>query len=503
MNVDLGSAVAGVSIAISVIDDYMQELYRIERIPHSIPLQRTIGGSDFDLTVLLDAPRFEMAKPAAADPYTRLLLTGTVEVRPAGQLNNPPEVHALDAKALLTLVKLPQAEVGLRYDGVDGTPSDPLTAADIDGLFTNPLVGALLDGIRLSAARQLIEGLGASIPGGNIPVDSWGFELTLMPAATDTIDSFAATVALLGSAEPGLRESFVPTNQGLAIAFNRSFLDLMLSIGADNKVGTTVEGAEILEPLILEMTDDSVQVDGHAERAVRIFPDVNVSFVGPMHPLLVRGTTVMSFNMDDVVVDIDESDEIFYTVFKWFVTILAGALLFTGFASLTIVGIALWATVVQKAWNADVEIGNAPNFLRDSLAASLGAQLSLLAETLDDDSTVGQLRIDSTPDSVQVAQGNMVFVAQILVVPLTARLASAEYSKKLRRFAIFELEDGRRFRAQELARMMASGKITVPGFHQVNSNYIRANPDDAEANNLLRTFKSNATTEAVLRSVHH
>ena len=500
MNIDLGSAVAGVSIAISVMDDYIQELYRIERIPHSMTLQGTIAGTDVDLTVLLDSPRFEMEKPSGADPYTRLLLTGTVEVRPAGQPNDPPEVHALDTKALLTLVKLPNAEVGLRYTGVDGTPSDPLTAADIDGLFTNPVMGALLDGIRLSAARQLIEGLSASIPGGSIPVESWGFELTLTPAANDTVDSFAATVALLGSAEPELRESFVPANQGIAIAYNRSFLDLMLSIGADDKVGTTVGDAKILD-LTLAMTDDSVQVDGHAEREVTVFPNVNVSFVGPMHPLLVRGTTLMTFDMADVEVDIDESDEIFYTVFKWFTTILAGALLFTGFASLTILGIALWATVVQKAWNADVEIGNAPNFLRDSLAASLGAQLSLLAQTLDDDTPVGQLRIDSTPDSLQVVQGNMVFFAQILVVPLAMKMVAAEYSKKLRRFAIFELEDGRRFRAQELARLMASGKIAIPGFHQVNSNYVRANPDNAEANNLLHSFKTNLTSEAVLPSV--
>ena len=280
MNVDLGSAVAGVSIAIAVMDDYMGELYRIERIPHSIPLRRTIAGNDIDLTLLLDPPRFEMAKPSGVDPYTRLLLTGTVEVRPAGQPNDPPEVHALDAQALLTLVKLPQAEVGLRYDGVDGAPSDPLIAADIDGLFANPLVGALLDGIRLTAARELIEGISASIPGGSIPVDSWGFELTLMPAATDTVDSFVMAVALLGSAAPALRESFVPANQGLAIAYNRSFLDLMLSIGADAKVGTTVEGAKILD-LTLAMTDDSVQVDGHAEREVTVFPNVNISFLGP------------------------------------------------------------------------------------------------------------------------------------------------------------------------------------------------------------------------------
>ena len=276
----------------------------------------------------------------------------------------------------------------------------------------------------------------------------------------------------------------------------------MLSIGAADKVGTEVDDAEI-QALTLVMTDDSVQVDGQAEREVTIFPNVNISFKGPMHPLLVRGTTVMSFNMDDVKVEIDQSDEIFYTVFKWFVTILAGALLFTGFGSLTIAGIALWATVVQKAWSADVDIENAPNVLRDSLAASLGAELSKLAESLDEETAVGQLRIDSTPDSLVVVGGSMVFTAQILVVPMTARLATAEYSKKLRRFVIFELEDGRRFRAQELARLMALGKITVPGFHQVNSNYIRANHDDVVANNLLKTFKSNPTTEPVLKNARH
>ena len=502
MNVDLGNAMAGVAIAIPVIDDYMKELHRIGRFPHSLVLQRTIGGIDRDLTVLPDPPGFEMVKPGGADPYTRMILTGTVEVRPAGQPNAPPEVHTLDAKALLTFVMLPLAEVGLRYDGADGTPSAPLTAADIDALFTDPTVSALIDGIHFPGARQLIEGLSESIPGGAIPPESLESEVVLMPAAEGTIDSVAVTVALLGTPVPDLLESFIPENQGLAVAYNRSFLDLVLSIGAADKVGTEVDDAEILG-LTLVMTDDSVQVDGQAEREVTIFPNVNISFKGPMHPLLVRGTTVMSFNMDDVKVEIDQSDEIFYTVFKWVVTILAGALLFTGFGSLTIAGIALWATVVQKAWSADVDIENAPNVLRDSLAASLGAELSKLAESLDEETAVGQLRIDSTPDSLVVVGGNMVFAAQVLVVSMTAKLANAEYSKKLRRFVIFELEDGRRFRAQELARLMALGKITVPGFHQVNRNYIRANHDDVVANNLLKTFKSNPTTEPVLKNVRH
>jgi hypothetical protein len=97
-----------------------------------------------------------------------------------------------------------------------------------------------------------------------------------------------------------------------------------------------------------------------------------------------------------------------------------------------------------------------------------------------------------------VVEGNMVLFAQILVIPIETMMQSAEYSKSLRRFVIFELQDGRRFRAQELARLMKAGKVTVPGFHQVAGDYLRANPDDLEANNLLQQFKANETSEVVV-----
>jgi hypothetical protein len=101
---------------------------------------------------------------------------------------------------------------------------------------------------------------------------------------------------------------------------------------------------------------------------------------------------------------------------------------------------------------------------------------------------------------LRVVNSHLIFLAQVLVAPRTMQLVAAEYSKKLRRFVIFELEDGRRFRAQELARLMATGKVTVPGFHQVREKYIRANPDNVAANNLLKTFKANLTPEVVLRN---
>lgn len=511
MNINLGDADAGVAIAISVISDYMVELQRIGNLPASVAFQRTIGGLPVDITVLLDAPVFELARPANRAPYTRLLLTGTIESRPAGLPNVPPITFPLDTAVLLTLVLVPAdpvAQIGFRYDGVDGTPSPPVTSADIDEIFNGPDVATVLNETRIDIPRTLVEGLNVSRFGDPpaVAANDWDVKLTLMPAGSDTVDAFAVTAAAPSlDAAPPLTESFMLPNTGLAVAYNRAFLDLMLERGGNAQEGQTVDDAEV-RTLEMEMSDTAIEITkGHVVRPVDtpiidILPDVDIRFHGPMVPSLVRGTTGIAFDASAIKIDIDDSDEVFIFVAKWFLTIGAAALLFTGWASLTALGILLWITLVQKAWNGDAELDNAPNVLRDSLATALGAQLSLLADALDDDTDVGELRIDATPDSLLVLEGNVLLFAQILVVPLRAGMRAAEYSNKLRRFVIFELEDGRRFRAQELARLMKAGKITVPGFHQVAGNYLRANPDDVRANNLLQTSKENLTSEVVVKS---
>jgi hypothetical protein len=493
MHINLGGAVAGAATAISVLDEYFQELYRIERIPPSVSITQGV----VELTLLLDVPRFEMVTPATGDPYTRLLLTGSVERHFGG---GPPEVFPLDLKARLNLVALPGATVGVQFGGVDGAPSAPLTPGDVQGLFAGPVFFPLLDGIRIPSGQRIIAGLTGLDPRFDIPVASWAFDVTLMPAGSDAVDSFVASIGLL-DARPALRESFVPEGQEFAIAFSQWFLDFILDMGAKAQEGQDVGGGKIEAPLEIFMNADSIQVDGSAVKEVPwILPDVAVSFVGPMHPFLVRGTTVMGFDMDDIEIDVGDFAEAFYWVAKWFLTVFAGVALVSGVGSLTVVGILTWMTLVQVAWNADVAIGNAPNLVRDGLANALGSGLAALSESLDDETALGQVRVDSTPDSLRVVDSHLIFLAQVLVSPRTMQLVAGEYSKKLRRFVIFELEDGRRFRAQELARLMASGKVRVPGFHQVRQSYIRANPDNAEANNLLREFKANLTSEVVVRN---
>lgn len=518
MNVDLGDAEAGVAVAISVIDDYIGELARVGRLRREFLLKRTFGTLLLDVTVAIDVPRFELVTPPATDPYTRLAITGTIEARPEGQPQSDPlATFDLDANVKLALVLVPDVVepgstelpspnpvVGLQYQGVDGTPSEPVTAADLDEIFTTGDVADLLAGTRIDLAGPLVAGLNPILfPDPTTPDPAtWSVSLVLMPTADGTDDAFACLVGRPGTgATPVVRESFVAAQTGMAVVYSRAFLDEVLGAGADEVEGTTVEGAKITS-LDLRMGDEAMLVDGKGVRPVWwVMPDVDFTFDGPIVPQLVRGTTAMHFDVDGVDLDVDDSDEIFYKIAKWFSTIVAGALLFTGIGWLAGVGIALWFTAVQGFWGADVEIGNAKNTVRESLAAALGVELAQLSEALDDDRDVDGIRIDATPDSLVVVGGNMVFLAQILVLSIERRMRTAEYSKKLRRFAIFELDDGRRFRAQELARLMQAGKIAVPGFHHVDGDHVRADPDDVDANNLLRRYRSNITEEPVVKTV--
>jgi hypothetical protein len=510
MNVGLGDADAAVGIGLEVVTDFLAVLMRIGRLPNRQELTRDFGGQTFNVVVLLDPPTFELVTAGPDAPRTRLHLTGTIEARPASDPGADPITFPLDAAVRLTIVKTadPIPAIAFSYDGVDGTPAFPVTADDIDAFMTGPEVQQVLADTKLPIADSLVEGLNASrFPDETTrPADSdWSVQLTLTPASADTVDAFAVSAGPPGTlATLAVTESFVAPRTGLAVAYNRSFLDLVLERGAAAKRGTTVDEAEVTS-LDMSMADNGIQITGHVVREIDtpiidIAPDVDIDFDGVAIPRLIRGTTGLTMDTSGIDVDVDDVDEVFYGALRWVLTIGAAALLFTGVGVLTLAGIALWATVVQFVWNKAADLDNAPNVLRDNLAASLGAQLSLLAASLDDSTPAGALTVDGTPDSALVVEGNIVLFAQVIIRSMQARLRSAEYSHKLRRFAIFELDDRRKFRAQELARLMKAGKISVSGFHHVGGKYVRSDHDNSAANNLLQSFKANETSEVVVKN---
>lgn len=512
MNVDLGNADAGVALSLDVINDFLNRLRRIGRLPDRVEFDREFGGQIFNVVVLIDNLHFEMITTGPDSPRTVLRLSGNIEARPANDPGAVPLVFPLDALVRLTIILVPGTgvpDVGFRYDGVEQAPAPPVTEADIDAFMTGPDIQGVLNQTRLAIAANLVAGLNASrFPIQAIrPADAdWSVGLTLTPAGVDTVDAFVVSAAPPGvGANLGITESFVLPRTGLGVAYSRSFLNLMLERGAAAQESQTVGGAEITS-LTMKMADSGIEIHGHVVRKIDtplidIAPDVDIDFDGIAIPQLIRGTTAMTMDTSGIVVDVDDTDEIFYGALQWVLTIGASALLFTGVGSLTAIGIGLWLTAVQSAWNGAVELDNAPNVLRESLAASLGAQLGVLADSLDDSTPAGDLAVQGTPDSMAVSNGNFVFFAQVIIAALDTRMRSAEYSSKLRRFAIFELADLRRFRAQELARLMKLGVVKVSGFHDVDGDFVRSDHDNVASNNLLETYKSNETREVVVANV--
>jgi hypothetical protein len=512
MRVNLGDSDAAVGISLGVITDYIAEMARLGELPNRLELERDFNGQAFQVVVFLDPPSFEMVTAGSATPRTILHLTGSIEARPTADPTADPLVVALSAAVRLTLVLVPAdpvAEVSLHYEGVEGQPSFPITAEDIDAFMTSPEVSGLINNITLPLADDLVAGLSElrfPPPSPQPAASEWAVVLTLTPAAgDDTVDAFAISVGPPGTtAMPSVTESFVAPRTGLAVVYNRPFLDLLLGQGARATEGTAVSGA-VVQQLTMRMADTGISITGHVVKEIDtpifdIAPDVDVYFSGIAVPQLVRGTIAISMDTSAIGVDVDDSDENFYGALRWVLTIGASVLLFTGVGWLTAVGIGLWLTAVQFAWDGAADLENAPGVLRQNIGAIVGAKLSLLADALDESTPAGDLTVDGTPDSVAVADGCMVFYAQVIIQSIQARMRSAEYSRKLRRFAIFELSDRRRFRAQELARLMAAGKIAVSGFHHVNGDYVRADHDKSEANNLLQSFEENETTEMVVRN---
>lgn len=511
MNVDLGNADAAVGISLSVITDFLRELTRLGRLPDRLEFDRDIGGQPSHIIVLLEPFDFVMITQGPDSPRSVLRILGTIEIRPASDPNAPPLTVPLEAAAKLSVILIdaePVAEIGFRYDGIDGTPSPAEITTDLDNFMNSSEIQAVLTNTRLPIADSLVQGLNNTRfidPNTRPEASEWNVQVTLTPAGSDSVDAFVVSASPPGTtATLTITESFVAPRTELAIAYNRNFLDMVLARGAAAKVGQEVDGAKVTS-LSMSMANNGIQITGHVIRAIDtpvidVAPDVDIDFDGVAIPILIRGTTGMTMDTSGITVDVDDSDEIFYGALRWVITIGASSLLFTGVGSLTALGILLWITLVQKVWNSAVELDNAPNVLRDNLGAGLGAQLSLLADSLDDSTPAGELTVDGTPDSAFVVNGNMVLFAQVIISSMMARLRSAEYSHQLRRFVIFELDDRRKFRAQELARLMQDGKIVVSGFHQVNGKYVRSDHDNLAANNLLKVFKSNETREVVVRN---
>lgn len=487
MAVDLGDAQVGVVIGVAVFDDVITEMFAVGALPATFTFERDVGvlGS-VRVTVLFDVPSLVLGRRPGQDLRTELHLTGTIEVRPQGEPDTPPTLTLpLDIQVYLDAVLVPVAGaapvLGLTYGGL-AEPSGPFSESDVNDLFAEPAIADALAALQIDVLAPVIDGVGPILfpdIGDRPPDDGWSTGVTMLaaesPSELDAVGVFLAVPG--GIATPVVTTSPLPALTGFGIVYNRSFLDLAFGQAAAAQEGEAIEGA-IIERLSIEMLDTAVNVDGRATQG-----SATITFVGPIVPSLVPGTIVLHQDTSGVDVDVDvpwwQDVLLFFRFIPVFYPILIPAALLNP----------EW-----DVWAGAAEIAAAPGQVRSGLATAFAGSLTSLSQGLEVAAGVGSVSLEATPDSSRIENGHFLFFAQTFVRVLTEPIANAYFSRVLKRFVQYELASGRLFKASELARLVAIGKIVTPGFHQVRRKYMRADPDPRLANNLEESFGLNLAT---------
>jgi hypothetical protein len=225
-------------------------------------------------------------------------------------------------------------------------------------------------------------------------------------------------------------------------------------------------------------------IDGRAERDGGI-----VTFSGPIEMALIRGTDVFAVDTSGVDVDVD---------LPWYLDILLfftgpiGGILTLGLGAL--IGEAILSSKDTSSGEVHADLAAIPNLVRGGIANTLRSELDVLTEALHVEGDFGELAVMSSNDQSIIEDGSLGVFAQVLMNPISDLIIDGVYSKQLRRFAEFRLAGGRQFSASELSRFVDGEMITTPGYHAVHRvfgdelRFMRADPDDALANNLSERF---------------
>lgn len=485
---NIGDADIGLVLAVSLFDELFTAMHREGVFPDRIVTTVATPLGSMDATILLDAPTFEVVDNNT-EIYTRLHLTGRVELRfpdDATLINDLPLDTSVRLAATLFEVAGAAPVLGLTYGGVDDPPAQPLTAEMVDEAFTSGPVADILDQFQLDLLAPMIAAVGNQrFPAGNAPApDEWDTDILLLPADGNNWDSIGLYVGLPGTLNVlGDVVSFMPERTELGLIFSRELLDTVLETAAEAQEGEDIQGAE-LTSLELSMADTAILINGQAERDGGV-----VTFQGPIRVALVRGGDF--FAADTSGIDVD-TDLPWWADLLLFITGPAGGALTLGLGWL--LGEAIRAGTGTDLREVSRDVALIPTLVRGGIADAVEESLAALASGLQTTGALGAVRAFSTTEGSVTAEGHIMVLAQVFLNPFTAGITTGMFSRRLRRFVEFGLDNGRQFASTELARLVDEGMITTPGYQAVNRRsgtdlrYMRAIPDSRFSNNLQRRF---------------
>lgn len=490
---NLGKAQAGVLLSIPLLEEYMRALRRIELIPPTMTFQVNVFGANVDAVLALDPPEYRLAADGGTTK-ARLHLTGPITI--AGK-----QVLQLDTWVLLTPILKPDPDplkaprLGFRYDGVDVSPSPPITDQMIDDEFQNPPMSTVIEGISIPVLGPLINNIGPVLFPQTPPPAAglWPAASKLMLGTGNDLDSVGVFVALPGEdPTPTDDQSLFPSLTEYGLVLSRTFMDTTLDAQAKADEGDQGGGIEVTK-LKISMGDNDIRIDGKAKK-----DSATVTFKGPVNFQLIRGSTQFAVDASGINVDVDLpwwADVLRFVLGSPFVTIPT-------FGIVRILGDLVLATQGTSLNAIEAEIAGVPSLVQGTVAGSMASGLEVLALGLNAISGVGEIEAASTPDQSRVIKGHVAVFAQVFLNKLTERIVDGTWSTRNQRISYLKLQGGRWFDASELARIAGMELIETPGYHSVKpyvrhadtttpeyvQGHMRDNPDLSKQDNLLERF---------------
>lgn len=473
---DIGNAKLAFGLSINLFDDILKGLHAKNVFPKQLEVEQEINIIDklnatIFLTVDNDPPNFYLDTQTAGEPYTRLEISGRVTPKIAFAGETSPDLFTIEFSAAVRVnIKLRKITgmapvIFLEYGGAVFM-SDPFEKKFIDDIFNKEEVKRAIESVQLDVLKPIIEGLSDVYYFGK--PESERPRIDIFPVAmqlqySNGINAPAITLFIGTPDDPMNKDAF-------GVSILPGYSEFMMHVGPELIERVKEKGKAKIEEMIksyssVNLTNYTLEINNNqVDISARIDESNTGSYAnmsGYFHFKHVPGMEVMFMDGSKVKVDVELPWWLDFIAF--FVDDLGDAIRY-----------------------AEQDV---PDIMQDTIKVFVNDFMKKLDDSLQlEDLEFEGVPIEVYPQEIVLEDNSITANIQILIQPRTEHLKSASYGKLLDKFIYFELESGRKYYVEDLAKFMQKGLITIPGYHQVGGRYLRANPDSKESNNLERLY---------------
>ena len=413
-------------------------------------------------------PEFSIRERANGSYYTALGIKGNVDLKISSPTAESPILHTfkIAADVIVNIVLKPQGnnkadKIGLEFGGLENVVS-PLGREQVQDMVDQSGISAIIDGFELDALSPLIDGIEKVLFFGQSssnfpPRHEYMTKVKLMKGGGSFTDAIGIFVGLPSDQfTSGNLPSFVPTYSEVSMTMSEGLITAMTE-NAKNELQDYIKGLASsikIRSLTTSVNNNSISLDA---RITETNTDTKIDIDTDVYLSLVPGSTRIGLRAN---IDVDYD-------FPWYIDLLK-------------------VFMIGEDEFLEEKLPNmAQNYIEDMANGMLG---NLSKAIKLDGLSVEGIPVEVYPQELSLNDGKIDLHVQVLTYKTRDGMERASYSKSRSKFVFFTLKSGARYKVKDLAKFMNKNLIVVPGYHEVDKAYVRANPDDVEANNLLEQY---------------